>query len=121
MAPDKLTEIEMILKRHIREQNIHNQRMGAFATSQELVNTQISLDISTLRRGIYGDADNDVPGLLEKQKITDLEVSKISVTIKSVKTRQVRILAAASAVATGIVAMLNVVFLLVKSFFFDHK
>lgn len=116
-APDKLTEIEMILKRHIREQTIHNQRMGSFATSQELVNNQISSDISTINRGLYGDPTNDVPGLLERQKTTELEVHKVSTSVKGIKTTQAKITAAAAAV----VAVGNVVFYLVKSWFFDHK
>jgi hypothetical protein len=81
---DKLTEIEMILKKYIREQNAHNQRMNNFATSQEIVNTKVSEDMDELKRGLYGDPKNKVSGLIDRQ-------TKSESDIKGIKTRNARL------------------------------
>jgi|ERR1044072_3845414 hypothetical protein len=105
---DKLTEIEMILKKYIREQNAHNQRMNSFATSQEIVNSKVSEDMDELKRGLYGDPKNKVPGLIDRQTKTEEDVKKI-------KTRNARV----TWYAAGFVGALNGAIYFIKELF--HK
>jgi hypothetical protein len=85
MAADKMTEIEMILKRFIREQGEHNRKMDLFATSQEVANTKLSEDVEEVRRGLYGDPKNEVVGVIVKIKTMDTSVK----ALKAFKARAV--------------------------------
>lgn len=77
MAPDKMTEIEMILKKFIREQGDHNRKMNVFVTSQEVANTKLSEDVEEVKRGLYGDPKNEVVGVIGKIKSMDTIVKSL--------------------------------------------
>lgn len=110
MTPEQqLQSIEMILKKFIREQNQHNQKMNVFVTNQELVNTSVTNDLSDVKRGVYGDEKNKVVGLLDRQNATEKEVK----TIKAKQTKLGRI-------AAGIVLGFNAAIFLIKELLF-HK
>lgn len=107
--PDKLDTIEMILKKFIREQGQHNGRVNEFMIQQETQNTKVIEEIDSVKRGVYGDPQNQNPGLLDRQKVTEE-------TVRRIKSKQSKTFWWAS----GAVAGLNVAIYFVKELF-THK
>lgn len=100
---DRLLEIEMMLKKHIREQNLHNASMKTFCANQEVVNTTVTDTLAELKRGVHGDPANEVAGLIARQK-------KSEESIKIIKTKQQRL----SWYAAGVVVGLNTAIYFIK-------
>lgn len=108
-APDQLSVIEQILKRHIRETNLQNQRVNEFIVSQSVTNETLIESVDVIKRAVYGDEKNDVPGLLDRTKNTED-------TVRSLKTRNSKYVWW----ATGAIAGLNFAIYFVKELF-THK
>lgn len=102
----KLDSIEMILKKFIREQNQHNQRVNVFVANQEMTNTELTRTVDEVKRGLYGDPTNEVKGVITKQTLYETE-------LKKVKLRMNR----AFWWGSGAIAGINVAFFLVKEYF----
>lgn len=97
----------MILKKYIREQNDHNRKVNEFMLNQSLVNTNLTNDLGEVKRGVYGDIKNKVPGLIDRQGTMETD-------LKTVKGRQRKVYFTAG----GIILGFNACIFLVKEFFF---
>lgn len=102
----KLDNIEAILKKYIREQNQHNHRVNLFVASQEMVNTELTASVAEVKRGLYGDPNNEVKGVITKQALYETELKKVKLRINR-----------AFWWGSGAIAGINVAFFLVKEYF----
>jgi hypothetical protein len=68
-APDKLTELEMILKKFIREQNEQNRHANFFMQEQSTTQAKLVEDVEEIKRGLYGDPKNEVVGIMTTVKM----------------------------------------------------
>lgn len=117
-SEEHLQSIEMILKKFIREQNQHNQKMNVFVANQELINTRVTDDLDEVKRGVYGDKKNKVLGLLDRQGNVEKGLSELKEAtekdIRAIKSKQTKL----GRVAAGIVIGFNAAIFLVKEFLF---
>lgn len=88
MENDKLREIEMILKKFIREQNDQNRHVNFFISEQTATTAKLSEDVSEVKRGLYGDPKNEVVGIMA--------------TVKSLKTFKTKAIYWGSGVIVGV-------------------
>lgn len=107
--PDNSRELEMILKKFIREQNEHNRQVNFFMNSQSATTAKLIEDVEEIRRGVYGDKANEVVGLITKQSIFDTELKKVKLKLNR-----------AFWWGSGVIAGLNVAIYFVKELF-THK
>jgi hypothetical protein len=105
----KLDNLEMILKKFIREQNTHNQRVNLFCANQEALNTQIAEDVNEVKRGLYGDPKNEVVGVITRQNLYAQELKKVKLRLNR-----------AFWWGGGVIAGLNVAIFFIKEWF-THK
>lgn len=96
MENEKLHEIEMILKKFIREQNDHKRQVNFFISEQTATTAKMAEDMDEVKRGLYGDPKNEVPGIMA--------------TVKSLKTFKTKALYWGSGVIVGV----NVAIFLIK-------
>jgi hypothetical protein len=88
MENEKLREIEMILKKFIREQNDQNRHVNFFISEQTATSAKLSEDVDEVKRGLYGDPKNEVVGIMT--------------TVKALKTFKTRALYWGSGVIVGV-------------------